>query len=65
LNFGSFVGDISRPGRRLLGLCRRHLLRRADVRGDAVIVSLSGAALVANVVSVTLLVVETVSYRRQ
>jgi hypothetical protein len=31
----------------------------------AVIVSLSGGALVANIVSVTLLVVETVSYRRQ
>jgi hypothetical protein len=31
----------------------------------AVVVSLSGGALVANVVSVTLLVIETVSYHRR
>ena len=48
-----------------VGLLQQHRRRAADPEQISSVVSLSGGALFANIISVTLLVVETVSFRRQ
>ena len=60
----SLVADLQLVAARGLGLRRRRSRRRGDRESTASVVSLSGGALLANLVSVVLLVTETVSFHR-